>query len=275
MKKTVLQKLQQTELEILTVIDSFCKKYDIVYSLYAGTAIGAVRHKGFIPWDDDIDIAMTRSEYNKFCTQWEKGPVKGYYLQNLVTDPKCSICHAKVQKEGTMFIGEGEDTSESQNHYGIWVDIFPFDKDTKKNHRILLKTSKKLVMLSRANVIYNNEGIIKKIIKRFTRIIYPDEKRRMEILKCVHRLDDMDKSIKGQFVWKELSAMYMFKYSYPKHITENTIPIQFEGKSFPIYSGYDEMLRIFYGDYMKLPPEEERICKHKPEKIIFDIEDRQ
>ena len=66
-----------------------------------------------------------------------------------------------------------------------------------------------------------------------------------------------------------LSATYMFKYSYPKNITDDVIAVSFENRKFPIYSGYDEMLRIFYGDYMKLPPIKERVCKHNPVKIKF------
>ena len=82
MDSNTLRNLQLTELEILKVVDDFCNKYDIKYSLYAGTALGAVRHKGFIPWDDDVDIVMTRDKFEKFCEMWNKYPVDGYYFQN-------------------------------------------------------------------------------------------------------------------------------------------------------------------------------------------------
>ena len=82
MDNKLLRDLQLTELEILKVVHKFCEKNDIKYSLYAGTALGAVRHKGFIPWDDDVDIVMTRDEFEKFCLKWKQNPVEGYYFQN-------------------------------------------------------------------------------------------------------------------------------------------------------------------------------------------------
>lgn len=179
----IIKKIQRTELEILIAIDIFCRDYNIMYSLYGGTAIGAIRHKGFIPWDDDIDIAMTRSEYNKFCNQWLKTPINGYYLETVLTDPHCSICHAKVRKDGTILLSEGE--IESVGHHGIWVDIFPFDKVTKENQKDVINEARKLIVLSRANVDNTNDGFKKKAVRNLTRTIYPEKKRRSEISKCI------------------------------------------------------------------------------------------
>ena len=93
MDSELLKKLQETELEILIDIDDFCRKNNIKYSVYAGTLLGAVRHNGFIPWDDDIDIAMTRNEYRKFCNLFAEKPMNGYYFENYENDNYCGTCH--------------------------------------------------------------------------------------------------------------------------------------------------------------------------------------
>ena len=190
-----------------------------------------------------------------------------YYLETVLTDPYCGICHAKVRKEGTILLSKGE--IESMGHHGIWVDIFPFDKVTKENQKDVINEARKLIILSRANVDNVNDGFMKKTVRNLTRIVYPDKKRYIEISKCIDALDKNDQHVRDHFVWKDLAATYIFKYSYPRRITKGVVPVQFEGHDFSIYSGYDEMLRIFYGDYMQLPPAEERVCKHNPVKVEF------
>lgn len=267
MNTVILRKLQRTELEILSVIDKFCYEHNIIYSLYAGTAIGAIRHKGFIPWDDDIDIAMTRGEYIKFCKEWRKSPVEGYYHELLVSDPNCGTCHSKIRKEGTLLLSKGD--IEKKGHHGIWVDIFPLDKVTSTNKKQILAVARKLIMLSRANVKKTNDSISKKLIRDAIIFMYPDMKRHKDIIKCVKMMNDNDRKVDQEFVWMDLSAIFMFKYNYPSSVTDGIIKVKFEGKQFNLYSGYDEMLRSYYGDYMKLPPVSERVCKHNPVKVKF------
>ena len=94
-----LRKLQLIQTEMLEVVDVFCKKHNIPYSLYAGTLLGAVRHQGFIPWDDDLDICMSRENYNRFIELWTKEKPKGYILQNKETDPEFTQSFTKIRKE--------------------------------------------------------------------------------------------------------------------------------------------------------------------------------
>ena len=126
MDNLTLKKLQDTEFEILKALDKYCRVHDIKYSLVAGSLLGAVRHGGFIPWDDDIDIAMTRSEYTKFCECIAKDPIPSHVFTNFENDKYSGLCHGKLGKEGTVFIQQGD--IESVGHHEIWVDIFPFDK---------------------------------------------------------------------------------------------------------------------------------------------------
>ena len=153
MDNDTLNKLQQTELTILRDIDYYCRENGIQYSLYAGTALGAVRHKGFIPWDDDVDIIMTRSEYSKFCDTWEHNPIPGYFFQNYLNDRWCGNSHGKIRKDNTIFLSVAD--VEEQGHHGIWIDIFPVDKlpiDDRRQKKHILNIGKIIILLTRANI---------------------------------------------------------------------------------------------------------------------------
>ena len=98
-----LRRLQLTQLEILKVIDKICREHDIPYSLYAGTLLGAVRHQGFIPWDDDLDVCMSRANYNRFLEVWEQVQPEGYLLQNKENAPEFPQSFSKIRKLDTTF----------------------------------------------------------------------------------------------------------------------------------------------------------------------------
>ena len=121
-----LKCLQEIEIDILKEIERVCDVLDIQYFANYGTLLGAVRHKGFIPWDDDIDICMLRKDYDRFILEAPKVLKKGYTLQHFLVDPNTPTYHAKVRKDGTRF---AEDYIENMPiHQGIFVDVFPYDK---------------------------------------------------------------------------------------------------------------------------------------------------
>lgn len=270
MDSQTLLKLQETEFEILCDIDAFCRKYDIKYSLYAGTALGAVRHKGFIPWDDDIDIAMTRVEYDKFCETWIKTPLSGYYLESILTDDRCGICHAKVRKNNTILLSEGED--ENQGHHGIWVDIFPLDKISlaPKFRKKKFKIGRELILLTRSNVTMTTDGIAKKLVRAIVRIV-PQKARANRAIK-LHKwlVKHMEDGNEAGFEWKSMAAnKYIDGYHLNPDLDSGYTQIMFNNICFSVFEKYDEMLKSTFGDYMVLPPEADRVCKHNPIKIQF------
>lgn len=266
MDEDTLRKLQNTELEILTVLDKYCTDNGIMYSLYGGTALGAVRHSGFIPWDDDIDIVMTRGEYNKLIEEIKSKPIDGYTLYSPELVAECSICHAKFIKSNTLFLSEGE--YEDKDNQGIWIDIFPVDKITEKTKERIYNIGRKIIFLTRARTRNKNDGYVKSFV-RFAGRLIPDLIAKDRINKYLLELALNDLEEHEHFKWTVLAATYTFKYIFDARIMNRLHRTEFEGKQFLLTDEYDQMLRTLYGDYMTLPPINEQVPKHKPLKIIF------
>ena len=270
MEAKILKQLQDTETEILANIDLFCKKNNIKYSLYYGTALGAVRHKGFIPWDDDLDIAMTRDNYELFCTLWKKNPLKGFFLQTIETDSYSGVCHAKVRKDNTLFISEDGDGNNIHN--GIWIDIFALDRVPKNVFKkaYLYFNNLKRMIYTRGYSISSKDSLLKKILKSFLKII-PDSYRKDRLIKSEKNIQKYI-NFEGDYTYKSFATLGSIKYDYSKELVSNYVYTDFENHKFLIFKDSDSMLKILYGDYMKLPPVEEQVSKHNPKKIEFNVD---
>lgn len=264
-----LKQLQQIEYNILCIVDDFCKDNNIRYSLFCGTLLGAVRHGGFIPWDDDIDIVMTRQEYTRFCEAWDKDPVPGFYFEHFETDDYCIISHGKVRKDGTILLTPSD--NPNHGHHGIWIDIFPIDKlsnDPVLKNKTLRKANR-IIALTRANDKIPSDCFSKKIARSLIRII-PKEIRKKELLNIVKWFQVNNEAVKEDYVWKSLAARWHIeKWTFPQDMPNNYSEVSFNGRSFPAFKEYLVMLELLYGDYMQLPPDSEQICKHNPIKVEF------
>ncbi|MBR6155340.1 MAG: LicD family protein [Lachnospiraceae bacterium] len=262
-----LKKLQETELEILVQIDDFCKKNNIKYSLYSGTLLGAVRHSGFIPWDDDVDIIMTRSEFTRFCMKWSNNPISGYYFEYFEWDNQTQNCHAKIRKDNTVLLSDIED--ENYGHHGIWVDIFVMDKVSRDpNQRVKMKKlGRNMILLVKGNGRLPGEKITKRIVRSAIRMI-PNRKKLLKNI--INQLKENNKKEINSFDWCDMCTIEYLNIYYPPETSEKYTRLVFCNREFPVFANYDAILRILYGDYMKLPPIEERVCTHSPKKIVFD-----
>ena len=121
-----LRQLQLIQLEILKFFDNFCREHNLKYSLYAGSLLGAIRHHAFIPWDDDLDVCMSRFEYDRFIALWNQSPPGGYILQNKENSPGYWQSFSKIRKDHTTFLQEEREAGKY--HTGIFLDIFPLDR---------------------------------------------------------------------------------------------------------------------------------------------------
>jgi len=265
-----LRKLQLTQVEILKVIDKLCRKYDIPYSLYAGTLLGAVRHKGFIPWDDDLDICMSRENYNRFQQAWETDKPEGYLLQNKENAPDFTQSFTKIRKVNSTCQLKVE--IGLQYHMGIYVDVFPVDRFPEgKLRQLEFRLNCMLYQLFSREFLPPESSRIVKCICGLILMVTP--KRwinhiRGWLLKHITRYSD-DTSLPGITI----ETMAALNTLYPADMLDNYVRLPFEDGEFQCFADWDGNLRRKFGDYMQLPPEEERTWRHPPLRIDFEKHD--
>lgn len=263
-----LIKLQQTEIEIMDVVDAFCREHDIPYTLYCGTALGAVRHGGFIPWDDDVDICMERAQYERFLNLWSENPVDGYFLQGTRSSDVTTINHTKIRKDNTVFAGSFEHEREGA-HRGIWIDIFPLDRVPKKK-----SLRKKLLFRAKLRLVYTRgypitkRGKALELLSKMMLALPERTKKRIKNKSEREVTKYMDTSL--DFDYMSLACPEDLSFIYPKTLFDGFTRVKFGDREYSLTTDYDAMLRANYGDYMELPPEEKRKPLHDPEILIFD-----
>ncbi len=253
--------LKRIELDLLKEIRDICVAQNINYSLCGGTLLGAVRHKGFIPWDDDIDIFMVRKDYDKFIDFCINNETPFKLICNKVNQ-KYGYLFAKVYSEQTVI--REEDTYTNDFNIGVFVDIFPIDFlgdtfDKAKKH--LHKTRFKRELLVACNW--------KNFFRSKTRAWYHEPIRYIfYILSRFFSSTNIINSIEKKYLKNKtaysgcICGSYRNKEILPSYIFEKYITIDFEGEPFSCIENYDAYLSSIYGDYMQLPPEEKRISHH-------------
>lgn len=279
MEQRTLKKLQNTELEILNEFVSICEKHNLEYFLAGGTLLGAVRHKGFIPWDDDIDVSMPRKDYNKFIKICKKELDSRFFLDCYETNKYCWFPFAKIRIKNSEMV---EKISKNVNfEQGIWIDIFPINNVKNKFGKTQLKQQKihdyiRTLITIKLNVPYYNKSLKRlKFYKCILRIVP------FGLLKFIFKLY-MNKNInsKTDYVCCYSGAYGIKKETFKKNVFFPTKKIMFCDMNFNAPKKYREYLEQIYGDYMIIPPKEKRIT-HNPlyikfpdgEEIIFEKEE--
>ncbi|MBQ9229561.1 MAG: LicD family protein [Prevotella sp.] len=242
---------KRIQLDILSDVAGFCERNNLRYFLAYGTLIGAVRHQGYIPWDDDVDIIMPRPDYDIFIDTYNHTS-GNYQVYCSKYNKKCFINFAKVHDVRTRY----QEGYAVETEYGIFVDIFPFDGyHSRFQYSQCYYAS--LLLRSKTSVWFTEKAFYKNLISLFLKMmLLPISIRR--ILGFIEK--------KSRRIEYESSTLVCFftDIAEPirKSIFDNYIYSLFEGKMYRIPKEYDQILRIQYGDYMELPPIEERICKH-------------
>jgi lipopolysaccharide cholinephosphotransferase len=252
------EELKTIQLSILDKFVEYCKKNKLTYFLGYGTLLGAVRHNGFIPWDDDIDIIMPRPDYDRFIVNFK--------------NDKLEVLHHTLNKEYPYTFAKVCDTSTILNEQmdlkfkelGINIDIFPIDgisndlREQKKKVK-LIKRYKNILNIKNIS-ISKNRVLYKNIILFFGKVL----------LKSVSYQDIIQKieteAVEKNYLTSEFIGCMVWNYDckevMKKEIFVNSCKLEFEGKLYNAPHNYDNYLKNLYGDYMVLPPVEERVSHH-------------
>jgi len=257
---------KQVALEILKTLSLFCEEEGIRYFLVFGTLIGAIRHKGFIPWDDDVDIMMPRPDHDRFVQRFlarqNEFPFLKLFTPN--TNPDYPYMITRVSDDRYRIVMD----NEKPYGMGIFIDIYPYDGlgDCRKEALKLVKKSDRLSSLCfQASRLHLEKGITKSLWKKLIKFpvfvlckligkdFFMDKLRRMEGAISY----DSSKYV-GNVVWASEGDVSV----YDRQLFEDSVMVEFEGELFRAPVGYDHYLRQIYGNYMELPPEKEREPRH-------------
>ena len=256
------REIQLEEKKILDEVVEFLNKNKIRYTLCGGTLLGAIRHKGFIPWDDDIDIAIPRPDYDKLHSIIKNNNIldnnlyfHSYELCNL-NMPFTKVYNHNIEINDWRF-------KDKYEKY-LWIDIFPVDglpENDEENVLLFKKRDKlkKIMMYRKMSMKYvfkNKKMVLNNIVKFFIKIIYnilPERLLTSKIIK-LNNYDYNTSNYVGVYAWG-----YGSRERMEKDVFEEFIDVEFEGTKYKSIKKYDTYLSRIYGDYMKLPPKEKRV----------------
>lgn len=262
-----LKEMQVIELEILQKIHDLCQIHEITYYMSGGTLLGAVRHQGFIPWDDDIDIYMPRQDYNRFCEIALTELPDYLALQNQVLTENYPYFFAKVIHKRTRLV----EPIWPYTEMGVYVDIFPIDglpanplkRFWLENKVRFLHRLKIMHMCANQGLLHSN-SFIKHQLKRLLLLLTPD-----------FSFDKLDKKMLRYDFYsaalvKNLSTNGKSREKVPMAYMGTPRLMAFEGRQFYGMAQAERYLTHFYGDYLQLPPKAERVSHHQHTTSYLD-----
>ena len=250
-----LRKIQMIQLEMLQEVDRICKKCGIHYNIIAGTLLGAVRHGGYIPWDDDADIAMLRHEYERFrkACKTELDSSR-FYFQDHRNTRGYRWGYGKIRRKDTLFLREYQEHMPYDQ--GIFIDIFPLDAVPNNYFLRSIKNFEcfcvRKVLWSRVGKIAEKNFLKKQIYRVLNKI--PEK----EVFKYYHGMVRRAGKKKTRMVRILTFPTPNEEWGYYRNWYENSSDIEFEGLIFQGIKDYESYLSFKFGDYMKLPPKEKR-----------------
>ena len=259
-KKIDVEELKCIQMDILKAIDLFCKQNNIKYSLAFGTLLGAIRHQGYIPWDDDLDIMLLREDYTKFLKEFRH---EIYSVITPTNNIDYSLPFAKVFDRRTVI----DEYADTKCTYGVYVDVFPVD-NTPDNPKELNFFLKQKDYLNKQHIlkilkIRNNRNPIKNLIILIGHIILSFK----SLHKIVMEMDILSSkySSNAGCKFKGIIAPNDNRREelLPSEFFDSYTTVHFEGSEVMAIEKYDEYLKATYGDYMQLPPVEKRVSHHK------------
>lgn len=252
-----INELKEIQLQILKHTASFCDAHDIQYWIDNGTLLGAVRHKGYIPWDDDIDVGMLRDDYEKMIRLFNEENDR-YFFACYETKKDFNLPHGKVFDTDTVLYEPDENGFRMCVNIDIFVyDNAPDDPEALKHQFDRRDFYRRMYDYQHYNN-FANVSVIKKSLAKmlvFLLKVFPQDYFIKKMIENCKKHNDEDSAEVGNF--SSFSRQHC-----NKRVFSRFVELEFEGMFFKAPAGYDEWLRSFYSDYMQLPPEEKRVSHH-------------
>lgn len=260
------KRMQDIGLKMIKFFDDFCRNNNLTYFLCGGCCIGAVRNKGFIPWDDDVDLFMPRQDYEKLKQIWKD--TEKYELKFTTEKERSYNTAMSLHDKNTTFIKSV--FSDRDVSFGVAMDIFPIDgcpNGLNRKAQLMWTILYSLAAVERAP---QNHGILFKSLGNIFLFFLPKGKIRYRFMKFAEKhMKKYDVSDCEKITELCAGPHYMMN-EYPKEAFEKQLFVDFEDTKLAIPVGYDSYLKIAFGDYMSLPPEKDRINHHEYEFIDLD-----
>lgn len=260
MQIELLEKIHELQLGIMDNIHEICENNNLTYYLIGGSALGAVRHGGFIPWDIDIDIAMPRKDYDLFVNKYSSMLDEKYKCHSWQTEDNYYPPHALVALKGSKMIQRDDYLNPRLKRYGIYLDIFPLDiapddEELQKKQAAELVKYKKMKNRKLA-ITYSKNSFVKRLIKQAVRLMYLPTTINSINKKQHEEMTRYANNESAKF-WCSMASHYSYKKQcMPKEIYGTPCLVNFSGRQYFAPQQLDEYLTRIYNDYMKLPDKE-------------------
>lgn len=258
MKEVTSQELKDIQLQILDYVDAFCRKHNIKYTMSGGTLLGAIRHGGFIPWDDDVDIQMLRREYVRFTELWNAHKNEHpYEFVSVESGNNMGFAFGKVHDPKTVTYISGVEST------GVYIDVFPVDKvknsrDLKFRHGVL-----RVLNYFKTSALFYEEYKVSKISKdkKIKMILCPPLFSMRFLAKVTNNIAQKKEKRNYPLVFEMVSG-FLCKRPIPKEVFDEVVSTKFEDRQYLGVKNYDTYLKCTFGNYMQLPPIEKRVSHH-------------